>query len=102
MGYTAPGERVTRTAIRVFANNSPVVVNGVAGWGLKVKQLDRFVDPSSAAATQVGIGEVFEHIVVGVHEAPKSGGLADCGGRVEGLDRPGQRRARAPRLPDGR
>ena len=76
MAYTGPGERVQRTAVRVFTSNSPVVVNGVPGWGAKVAQLDRFVNPASAAATQVQIGEAFTHFVVGVHELPAAGLVA--------------------------
>lgn len=74
--YTAPGKRVKRTATKSFVTNSPVVELNTVGWGTKVAQLNRFVDPSTSAAKTVQIGEVFTLDTGGIHELALTGGLS--------------------------
>lgn len=74
--YDAPGARVEKVAVRAFETGSAVVVDNQVGFGVKVKQLDRFTAPTADEATEVAIGETFTLFVKGVHELEISGALA--------------------------
>lgn len=76
MPYEGLGVRHTATATKVTVHGAACIENGFEGIAFKVAQLSRFVDPSSAAATQIAIGEKFEIQVGGIHEVPRSGNLA--------------------------
>lgn len=74
--YDAPGVRREATATKVTPTNTPCVENNIVGWATKVAQLDRFVRPTDAEATEIAIGEHFEQFVGGTHELALSGGLS--------------------------
>jgi hypothetical protein len=76
MPYEGLGVRHTAVATKLVKHGAACIENGFEGIAFKVRQLGRFVDPSSAAATDIAIGEVFEIQVGGIHEVPRSGNLA--------------------------
>jgi hypothetical protein len=63
-------------ATKTTVHGAACIENGFPGVAFKNAQLGRFVDPSTAAATTVAIGEAFEIQVGGIHEVPRSGNLA--------------------------
>jgi len=74
--YTGPGERVEVTAVRVLESGAPCVVDNLVGFGAKVQERPRYTDPTSAAATQIAVGELFTLFVTGIHELPLEGAVA--------------------------
>lgn len=76
MPYQGPGARSTQTATKLCVHGSIVIEHKVVGTAFKVSQMGRYVDPVSAAATQIQIGDVFEIEVGGVLEAPAAAGVA--------------------------
>lgn len=76
MPYEGVGLRHRAVASKVTPHGAACIENGFPGVAFKNAQLGRFVDPSTAAATQVQIGEAFEIQVGGVHEVPRTGNLA--------------------------
>jgi hypothetical protein len=79
MPYEGLGARHTAVATKACVHGQIVVEDRIVGTAFKVEQLDRFVRPTSAEATQIVVGEEFEIQVGGVHEAPLTGALAYAG-----------------------
>lgn len=76
MPYEGLGVRHTAVATKLVKHGGATIENGFPGIAFKVKNLGRFVDPATAAATDIPIGEVFEIQVGGIHEVPRAGNLA--------------------------
>ena len=73
------GIRVERIATKVTKHGAACVEGGVVGFAIKTKQIDRFVRPTDAAATEIAIGERFVLVVGGEHELPIATGFAPSG-----------------------
>lgn len=76
MPYEGLGARHTAVATKVCKHGDLVVEDDFVGTAFKVEQLGRFVDPLTAAATQIDVGEEFEIQLGGVHEVAASGAVA--------------------------
>lgn len=76
MPYEGVGVRHRAVATKNTVHGAACIENGFPGVAFKNTQLTRFVDPSTAAATLIAIGESFEIQVAGVHEVPRTGNLA--------------------------
>lgn len=70
MPYSGPGARVRAIATKAVNHGQTVIENGIPGIAAKSTQLGPFVDPATAAATQIAIGEEFIIMVGGVAEVP--------------------------------
>lgn len=76
MPYEGVGMRHRAVATKVTVHGAACIENGFPGIAFKNAQLGQYVDPSTAAATQIAVGEGFEIQVGGVHEVPRTGNLA--------------------------
>lgn len=76
MPYNRPGDVITVVASKPAVHGQAVIENGIPGIAHKAQQLTAFVDPASAAATQIAIGEEFEESIDGLVEVARSGNLA--------------------------
>lgn len=79
MPYEGVGARHDAVATKIVKHGNPCVENGFPGTAAKNAQLDRFVRPGSAEATDVAVGEPFVIQLGGVHEvsgAQIPGGVA--------------------------
>lgn len=76
MPYEGLGVRHKAVATKTTVHAAACIENGFPGVAFKTTQLGRFVDPSTAAATTIAIGESFEIQVGGIHEVPRTGNLA--------------------------
>lgn len=77
MSYTGVSSPVKCIADKVITTNTFCVVANKVGLATKTAQLTRWVEPGSAAATQIQIGETFELDIHNVHELALSGALAN-------------------------
>jgi hypothetical protein len=74
--YDAPGVRREAVASVAIESGTPCVEDNIVGWAAKTEQLDRFVRPTDAEATEIAVGEHFTQFVGGTHELELSGGLS--------------------------
>lgn len=81
------GVRVERIATKAVNDGLPTVEGKFVGWANKTTQLGAYVDPSSAAATLIEVGEPCVLMVGGKHEVPISAtkGHAPVGTSVDDL-----------------
>lgn len=77
MAHNAPGARHTAVATKACVHGQIVEEDGFVGTAFKVAQVDRFVRP--ADARDIAIGEEFEILVGGIHEANAAGAIAAAG-----------------------
>lgn len=68
MPYEGLGARHSTVATKAVTHGRPCVEDGFPGIAAKNSQLDRFVNPATAAATQVIVGESFMIQLGGIHE----------------------------------
>lgn len=76
MPYEGVGVRHKAVATKAVVHGAAAIENGFPGVAFKTIQLTRYIDPSTAAATLIAIGESFVIQVGGVHEVPRTGNLA--------------------------
>lgn len=74
--YDAPGRRLKKVAVRALVDGQACVVDNTVGFAFKSEVLTRFVDPETAAATAIAVGEEFVMFQGGIHELALSGGLS--------------------------
>lgn len=74
MPANTPGARHTAVATKVCRHGQLVTEDGFVGSAFKTAQSDRWVKPADAA--NIAIGETFDIITTGTHEAPITGPLA--------------------------
>jgi len=71
-----PGIKHTAIFTKITDHGAPCVENGFPGVAEKVAQLGSYVDPASAAARQIAVGEEGEIVYRGEVEVARAGNLA--------------------------
>jgi hypothetical protein len=79
MSYGQPSSpvKLVNTTAAAIPTNSFAVVDNHVGLCTKTAQLTRWVQPGTAAATEIQVGETFEMDITGIHEAACSGALTN-------------------------
>lgn len=77
MPYEGIGKRHTVDGVAKACKHGQIISeDGFIGTAFKITQIGRFVNPSSAAAQDIVVGEDCELQLGGIAEAPASGNLA--------------------------